>query len=125
MTQAERDERGMPKVPDTFTVITGEERQVDERQDKFFVEILDFLEYPEKARGIRTQVSDRFMVPTSWSKDHGTQTDDSITLLTIGDDRIIASVIRYRTEMNYIQAIFSHCLNPELVEIVRFKPIQD
>lgn len=138
MFRGETDERGYPKAPDTFIRTTGDEGNIDETQKVFFDAITKFLGYPENTRGILYEIEDHWVFPAGWLVDgtermigegntlkDGRSTDFSVTILTISSQRIIAYATRWRTGYNHIQAIFGHCLNPELVEQVRFKMWDD
>ncbi len=112
-------ERAVPQVPEPFTVITGEERIIEEKQTTFFLEIADFLGYDQRAARagmirieVRNLAFDGPMLHPS---------EDLIALLLVHDS-LVATVIRHRDILNFVEARFAHYLyDPYYTDRVRFR----
>jgi len=110
------NKRSLPTVPDSMIFITGEEGPGLDAIECFFVEVVEFLGYPEAAIGSIIRIDERQMFPSNWVeyvKKNPTHIDsmtmniiDYVKMLVVGDV-IVASAIYWRDVHNYVQLSFA------------------
>ncbi len=102
----------LPKVPEPFTLNTGE----GDSQgviDKFFGEVMDYLDYSQKAREIFVHIEAEILKRRD-KQGHLLPTDDILTLLIV-QNFVAASVLQWRDEQNYAQVLSACYLTPRVV----------
>lgn len=106
----------MPKTPDSFTVPTGFGEVIEEKKTEFFLGILDFIGYDQKARRVYARIESKGIYRENF--EDVIETDDRITSLVV-QGQLAATVLERRDEMNEIQAHFASYLTPEMIQRLR------
>lgn len=101
------------KVPEQFTVTTGEEPIIQKKRELFFLDVLVLLCYNESA--IKAFVERRIQV-LGIEGPPGFRPSDDILHLLIVRDSMVASVLERRDDFNRIEASFAHYLTREKIE---------
>ena len=108
----------LPKVPPPVNANTGEEERLREISDDFFMSVLGYLDYTDRAIACFVRSEERIL--TDFTPTQPIPTADSIRLLIVKDVPV-ASSIHWRNQGNYILAVYAHYLAPEVIEKVRWK----
>lgn len=97
----------LPIIPDSMTVITGDETGIERKMEAFFLEIIHYLGYDEDSAGVWCRIERQKLC--QFAPELRDLDEELVTLRING--RVIASVIYSRTESNYVQASFAHYLS--------------
>ena len=125
----------LPQVPESATVNTGEQGEIEVIRDEFFEKVLDYLGIVKSGRRVAEvsthalsleDYSKSFMGTMSTGKAHFHRRiendeqarEDYVTILKI-DEIPVASCLMLRDMGNYVQGVFSHHLTTQWEKKIR------
>lgn len=102
------EQKEFPNPPEVYTINTGEEVDIEERKDRFFDEVINFIGYDLRARRTFCEVQ---------AKELGTSNE--LANLLIVRDILVASVIARRDDLNFWQVASAHYLTEDIMTQLR------
>lgn len=110
-----------PKAPDTYISLDSDTAETEEKTVSFFRGVLGYLGYTGRAVVFVQRKTSEFIV--EWPEDRPIPTfsNDKIDMLILKGDRLLASVIKWRTDNNFTQVSFNLHFNEEQAEQLKFR----